>query len=155
MTPATPRVCPRCSVAGEARVRTIGDGSRPIYSQCPQCGSALGAVSKQGLEVEHLPVFNEALKLSGEQARSADFEFQRELRQHEWQTRYESYLRSPEWSARRALVLKRDGYVCQGCLKRGADEVHHLTYRHLGYEPLFELVSVCNECHRSISEPIP
>jgi hypothetical protein len=55
---------------------------------------------------------------------------------------------------RRALRLVFDGNACKarlpGCTKN-ATEVHHLSYRHIGNEPLFDLVSVCGPCHRAIT----
>lgn len=72
---------------------------------------------------------------------------QRTLKQEEWWAKYNAYLCSPEWRARRASVLKRDGGMCQACLERQAGEVHHLTYDHVFNEPLFDLVAVCKSCH--------
>lgn len=63
---------------------------------------------------------------------------------------YEKYLKSPEWKAKRKLVLERDKYKCLSCLSAEATEVHHITYRHLGNEPLFELVSICRRYHQEI-----
>ncbi len=63
---------------------------------------------------------------------------------------YEKYLKSPEWKIKRKIVLIRDKNLCQSCLCNEATDVHHITYRHLGNEPLFELVSVCRECHFAI-----
>jgi hypothetical protein len=37
--------------------------------------------------------------------------------------------------------------VCRG----RASQVHHLTYKHLRNEPLFELISVCVPCHDAIT----
>lgn len=63
---------------------------------------------------------------------------------------YESYLESPKWASKRDAALKRDRWLCQGCLSRKATQVHHLTYDHLGNELLWELQSVCIECHKLI-----
>ena len=60
---------------------------------------------------------------------------------------YADYLASSEWAERRALVMRRCGGVCEGCRKAGADDVHHLTYQHIGAEFLFELVGLCRGCH--------
>lgn len=61
--------------------------------------------------------------------------------------RYLAYLQSPEWKDIRALVLDRSGGRCEGCAKRRARDVHHLSYAHLYDEFLFELVAVCRRCH--------
>ena len=63
---------------------------------------------------------------------------------------YDAYLASEAWRAKRAEALRRDKGVCQGCRARQATQVHHLTYAHLGDELLFELISVCDDCHERI-----
>lgn len=69
-----------------------------------------------------------------------------------WFSQHNSYLKSMQWAEKRDEVLRRDSNLCQSCLKRKATQVHHLTYKHWMNEPLFELISVCNECHQSITE---
>ncbi len=65
---------------------------------------------------------------------------------------YDEYLQSPEWREKRLQVLERDGHTCQVCCISGRDvEVHHLTYRSLGDEPLEDLITVCKACHHVIS----
>jgi 5-methylcytosine-specific restriction endonuclease McrA len=65
---------------------------------------------------------------------------------------YNRYLQSPAWLAKRAKVLKRDNYTCQACLDEPATEVHHKSYIHFGNEPLFDLVSVGDICHKFITQ---
>lgn len=60
------------------------------------------------------------------------------------------YLNSSAWKQLREKALKRDGHVCQGCLENIATEVHHLTYDNVGDELLFQLISVCRDCHLKI-----
>jgi len=60
---------------------------------------------------------------------------------------YADYLNSPEWKTRRDAVMDRCDGVCEGCRQRNADDVHHLTYRHIGREFLFQLVGLCRDCH--------
>lgn len=74
-----------------------------------------------------------------------------EPRSPEWQAAYQSYLNSEKWQKKRELVFKRDDHTCQACLESPAEEVHHLTYEHVGDEPLFDLQSVCSPCHRRIT----
>jgi 5-methylcytosine-specific restriction endonuclease McrA len=64
-----------------------------------------------------------------------------------WWARYNAYLRSEKWTAIRALIMKRAGGMCEGCLTRRAVQVHHLTYAHVCDEFMWELRAVCNECH--------
>jgi hypothetical protein len=63
---------------------------------------------------------------------------------------YEDYLKSEDWKSRRNLVLKRDGGICQGCLSANASDVHHLTYDNIFQEFLFQLISVCRNCHERL-----
>jgi hypothetical protein len=78
----------------------------------------------------------------------------RDLEASRWFAQYDAYLRTPEWLAKRRLVLHRDGGQCQaqldGCLQ-AASEVHHLSYAHWRNEPLWELQSVCHWCHEQIT----
>ena len=75
---------------------------------------------------------------------------ERAERDREWRVWYDRYLESPAWAERRRLVLERAGGKCEGCRKRLATQVHHLTYEHVGNELLFELVAVCRDCHERI-----
>lgn len=61
--------------------------------------------------------------------------------------RYQDYLQSPAWKDLRALVLLRSNGRCEGCGRRRAQDIHHLSYAHLYDEFLFELVAVCRRCH--------
>ena len=59
---------------------------------------------------------------------------------------YKNYLLCPEWKKKRKLIIQRDK-ICQGCLDAPIHEVHHLTYKNVGNELMFELVGLCRECH--------
>jgi 5-methylcytosine-specific restriction endonuclease McrA len=72
-------------------------------------------------------------------------------RQSLWWRKYTDYLKSPRWRVIRGVVLSRDKGICQACLREKATEVHHLTYVHIFNEPLFDLVSVCEDCHAKIT----
>ena len=62
---------------------------------------------------------------------------------------YNKYLRSPEWKAKKLLVLERDNYKCQQCGYTNNLHVHHLTYENVTNEQLDDLVTLCKRCHRS------
>lgn len=70
----------------------------------------------------------------------------------EWWACYQEYLKSPEWQAKRKAVLERCGGICEGCRTAPAWIVHHLSYKNVGNELLFELAAVCKACHE-ISHP--
>jgi 5-methylcytosine-specific restriction endonuclease McrA len=63
---------------------------------------------------------------------------------------YRAYLRSDHWLDIRRRVLQRAQGLCEGCLRRRATQVHHLTYAHAGAEFLWELVAVCEQCHARV-----
>jgi 5-methylcytosine-specific restriction endonuclease McrA len=65
----------------------------------------------------------------------------------EW---YRNYLASEEWELIRQSVMERANGFCEGCRARVATEIHHLTYEHVGFEFLWELVAICSPCHRRL-----
>jgi len=81
----------------------------------------------------------------------ADFNIEKAQRQKDQFFRqHNDYLKTDAWRAKRAKVLKRDGNLCQACLENAATQVHHLSYKNWQEEPLFELVSICEPCHKKI-----
>ena len=62
------------------------------------------------------------------------------------QKKYQAYLTSGEWAAKRDRILRRDRNRCCQCGQR-ADHVHHKTYEHIFCERDDDLVSLCAECH--------
>ena len=70
---------------------------------------------------------------------------------------YKSYMKSDAWKEKRRERLALDNNHCVMCGRpnKGKDgkevlQVHHITYKHLGNEPLEDLVSLCPSCHRKI-----
>lgn len=63
---------------------------------------------------------------------------------------YDAYLASDDWRRRRDKVMRRANQMCEGCLSRPAQDVHHLTYRNLYCEFAFELVALCRACHERV-----
>lgn len=59
---------------------------------------------------------------------------------------YERYIHSADWRKTAEERMKIDHHTCCVCGGRATD-VHHLTYDHLGSEPMDDLVSLCRECH--------
>lgn len=85
----------------------------------------------------------DALTALRKHARQAEFNIEQAARREA----YDAYLASEEWAAKRALVLRRCGGVCEGCGERTATQVHHMSYAHVFAEFLFELLGLCAECH--------
>ena len=75
----------------------------------------------------------------------------------EWKTsdeyydEYLTYLNSDKYkNGIRAKRLAFDKYRCVMCGTGKNLEVHHITYARLGYEDLYDLVTLCKKCHREI-----
>ena len=62
-------------------------------------------------------------------------------------SKYAEYLSTDDWKKKARLVHIRAGHICEGCRINPSEEVHHLTYRHVRKEFLFELVALCGPCH--------
>lgn len=60
---------------------------------------------------------------------------------------YLAYMESDAWRLKRMAVLGRAGGECERCKAAPAVDVHHLTYQHLGDEPLADLQALCRPCH--------
>lgn len=142
----------------EIRRRVINGGGVQFVFQCLRCGKPMpGPIAKL-----------KALDLCGGKL-PQDFDdglndkwcaaYQKEISDHlsrfgkqEFFKNYSKYLRSVEWKEKREQVMQRAGRLCEGCRSAPADEVHHLTYEHVGHEFLFELVAVCHSCHERLHE---
>lgn len=126
--------------------------------QCPQCGSTCSnslahkSMSKQ--QMESAPPFDYKRQEQG-------WNFSRESREVQkihgikptdsiMREGYDQYLRSPEWKAKRQVVIQRENNICQGCRIRPIEEVHHATYSNIGDELFFQLVGLCSLCHRKV-----
>jgi hypothetical protein len=75
------------------------------------------------------------------------YKLQHRFQVQSWNEKYEKYLNSNEWKELRQRILNRDKYICQICKTNKAVQVHHLTYKRLGNEQDFDLISVCLPCH--------
>lgn len=62
---------------------------------------------------------------------------------------YQDYLKTDEWQTRRQQRLQYDNHKCKFC-KKTATQVHHLTYDRIYNESLYDLISVCKDCHEYI-----
>lgn len=64
--------------------------------------------------------------------------------------KYQAYLYSDKWKAKRHKVLHRAKYKCERCKKKQATQIHHLTYKRIFNERLSDLQAVCSSCHMRI-----
>jgi 5-methylcytosine-specific restriction endonuclease McrA len=140
-------------------------GSPHVRKQCRTCGNItpqpLGGFTKE--QREALPVANTERRDSFREKlyemqtafyarKQLMYQRQKEADSQAWWENYNAYLLTPKWQRKRTLVLRRDNYLCQACLTRPANEVHHRSYEFVGQEPCFDLVSVCSECHKKIHD---
>jgi 5-methylcytosine-specific restriction endonuclease McrA len=141
--------------------RRVDASGRPFYQyQCLDCGDRIGSAMATAIALANgrqPPPFDQEIYESGQLKLDRVLRERGEMarRRIAWllaerQQTYESYLESDAWRAKRAQALARDEGLCQSCRMSLATQVHHLTYAHLGDELLFELISVCNDCHARI-----
>ena len=70
---------------------------------------------------------------------------------------YSDLLNSPQWQAKREVILKRDNYTCQKCEGKENLHVHHLKYigKNLPWDaPNKHLVTLCKGCHKLVHEGV-
>jgi 5-methylcytosine-specific restriction endonuclease McrA len=72
------------------------------------------------------------------------------IQKEEDRKKYHEYLRSPKWKRLTVAVFEREGGICQGCAEEPIENTHHMTYANLYDELLFQLVGVCETCHRKV-----
>jgi hypothetical protein len=131
--------------------KTIANGTTQFRNQCTRCGDLFGSPLKHELAPPGTP----QVDLGLEEHRRCEIRQAciRAIQRHnEWHRWYDSYLTSDKWLAKRELVFAQSGGVCEGCQERRADQVHHLTYKNVGDELLYQLVAVCKTCHERLHE---
>jgi 5-methylcytosine-specific restriction endonuclease McrA len=130
-----------------------------VREQCLDCGWLLGEQKSRSLANADTPnadmgaakrCIEERNRAWLRQAQERDriYQEQRERENAAWRARYNEHLASEKWWRMRELIFERDGYTCRGCLSRSATQVHHTTYKHIGEEFAFELISICDVCHK-------
>ena len=143
--------------------RVIKGGARQYGQQCLTCGR-FQIMRKSAIHwSQQLQPFDQTLADNYEERRRRCYERRFQQAQGErlakaqedqqaWWDAYAEYLESDQWREKRQRVLARDNFMCQACHRRRATQVHHLTYRHVRNEPLFDLASICDVCHRSLTQ---
>jgi uncharacterized protein with PIN domain len=138
----------------EIRQRRDGGGATHFAKQCIACGKSVGSALKKSPELASSPPWKDDHEANYEADRKTQYDgiLQKHLQKQKrgedgYKRKYDIYLTTPSWQAKRAKVLRRAGGLCEACLERKATQVHHLTYDHIFEEFMFELVAVCDECH--------
>jgi 5-methylcytosine-specific restriction endonuclease McrA len=138
-------------------VGTPGVSTRQLRYQCCDCFEYVGSSQRHALAVPSTPEVDPTTLILRDERREREREKFREewnrwereqfQRDAEWWQHYNEYLASDKWQKLRQLVFHRDNGICQGCYNAPATQVHHLTYKNVRSEFLWELVSICDECH--------
>lgn len=142
----------------EIRCRTASNKTKMFKVQCVRCGELFGEwISHHKIkDPENIIEIDDNLirnyNMSCNELRVALQDRIKELDKIDFFGWYKEYLKSPEWREKRLLVLDRCNDICEGCMKKVAEEVHHLTYANVGKEFLFELIGLCVGCHERIHE---
>lgn len=148
----------------EYRYKKSEIGRITLYSQCSFCGKKNKSAIKhevvpnlqEKINLGEIKLYNDALyEVSG--ASFNGFDTLRKIKlikekideKKQWFNEHSEYLKTEKWKSIRLKVLKRDNNLCQCCLESTATEVHHLTYKHWKEEFMFELISVCYNCHHN------
>ena len=139
--------CPVANV--QRRSQTYSNGVVVHVMQCVNCGKYTGSgIRKDG---SNPPPLDKNLMAAGREAKYANYEaakmaLEPAAGQQYCEQDYAAYLKSEAWRAKRRKVIERDG-ICQGCRNAPIDDVHHLSYRNMFDEFLFQLVGLCRDCH--------
>lgn len=140
------------------RERVYRNGTTHYVRQCEICGCEVAKLRKESLshaDREVMTRWDDTIHPRYVERRRARHAREAEARLAAMRARYDEYLSGPEWQRRRQARLDYDQRRCQarldGCTGV-ATEVHHLSYRFCGNEPIFDLVSICRSCHEQVSE---
>lgn len=138
----------------ELRLFAVKGGQTQVRAQCLRCGAgvgnALGGIDRSTLAPADTEAADQYARQQQEARDAIAIRFidSQGKRDGAWWAKYEIYLHSPEWRAKRDLVLARCNWTCEGCGTEVATEVHHMTYEHVFAEFLFELKGMCHGCHQ-------
>jgi hypothetical protein len=148
----------KCSCENTELVcRTHKDGSEHFVLHCTKCGKTV----HQAIPEARAYAINGGVKpppLDQNRRKNWIAAKQQAMKEAEARARkpaeaeYDRYLASPQWAAKRQLVLKRAAGICEGCGLAKATDVHHTTYEHRYDEFLFELLALCHPCHERVHQ---
>lgn len=166
-----PYACSHPDAMVTLRRRVIGGGTTVYAHQCERCGRLVGKwVKKERVtNPDALPEWNDDLATRWQKGESEYAVTYRKWRVSQvgveafakvddtanerltlFRETYSGYLNSEPWRIKRSIVMRRADGVCEGCGVNNATQVHHLTYDRVGKEMLFDLVAICESCHKSI-----
>lgn len=66
----------------------------------------------------------------------------------DFRIRKAQYLLSDRWQKKRSLKLREQNHMCELCSSPNLLQIHHIRgYNKIPYEPLQDLVVLCDTCH--------
>lgn len=146
----------------EIRYRGAVNKTKMYTRQCLDCGKIIPPESGMWIKKSDVPKIetikpiddNLPIIISAtDQSLRNSLQLSLEAAKHDHMSgQYHAYLMSPEWKEKRDRVMKRANGLCEGCLKKQAENVHHKTYANIYNEFLFELVALCRDCHDKIHD---
>ena len=130
------------------------NGVMRVALVCPVCGKRKtnGIKKADYPNFDNLPIWDYQWVIDEVSARywiAQKSHIKRKPQSDFWEA-YQAYLETSKWRAKSRKVLQRDP-VCTACNERKSTQAHHLTYKHVFNEPLFDLVGVCEKCHKAIT----
>ena len=142
----------------EIRYKEASNKTKMYCWQCTYCGEQLRQDNKLWIphnsipDIKTIKPFNNDIRETRSELTSALKNRLYEAKNEQFWIEYPDYLQSPEWKAKRVLVLNRSAGMCEACGEKRATQIHHLTYAHKYNEFLFELVAVCDTCHTRLHQ---
>ena len=146
----------KCHLDQTIITKTIkSNGTKSYRLQCLSCGQGSSGLKFELIDQSlEYPLFNDDISsLYWSMEHDLKVKEQNLLRENErqnWLLEHNKYLQTDTWNHKRNKRLNFDDYLCQGCFESTATQVHHLSYKNWQDELMFELISVCNECHIKI-----
>lgn len=146
-----------CESHNSHLVRKQNSAGHWMYTyQCIACGQIDRSKTGHGpwipkpaaVDLESVPLWSDSIAEAAIQAAKFAAAAAQAQQDQEWWDRYDDHINSVKWQVLRNKALRRDNWLCQGCLEAAAEHVHHLTYERLGKELICDLVSLCSDCHQ-------
>jgi len=72
----------------------------------------------------------------------------------EWYRDKQEYLESDKWARTRQTRLDIDSNECVKCGEKNKLEIHHITYKRLFNENIYDLVTLCRSCHQEVHDKL-
>jgi 5-methylcytosine-specific restriction endonuclease McrA len=137
------------TMCGKTPAACPGVKFRGSYGEvtCQACRNAVEATARQ------------AVRAREAREEQAQWERQRQQEREFWWARYDQYLLTDVWRAKREMVFQRADGICEGCGILAAEQVHHTRYPRdcapgsaewIAKEMLFDLRAICTGCHEDL-----